>query len=493
MTIRWRPLLAAIVACAIASPALLAKPGPGHERWARFDDAASLATARPIVASEVRGDAGLSDLSLDDGMLVVKGTLGLDNGSRWSTLGAEIAPTNVETGADLNAASVLRIRLASAVARPLRVRIKGGDREIGNAGCYPIVVQMVATVPADYVIPLSAFHSPGWCGAKTVSIEETLRTARRVEVTANDEPAGAVSFSVGRIDFLADDWNEQGRNGRLAWSDDFEGARAPAAARAGWQAASGSDRGVALDGHGRLQLRVPPGHDAAAARVSIRSSAAHPSTHGRTEVRLQVPEAADGARAPGIRVALQAPAPGSAAIVLFEGSANAEGFAAGLDGPGPESPALRMRTAVPSPLKDHVVTIASDRDLDSIRWLVDGILVQELARTDLPPSVWSALEQAPLALEISVDGTDGSVAADGSAALLVESVRFWQREDASAAVASVTPAASRTAANASTPASAAASRRKPVAGGPPASAPAAASSKRVVCEYSTRYQLMLCY
>jgi len=208
---RLRPFLPAMVACAIASPGLLARPGQGLEAWVRFDDPASLASVRAIVASEVPGDATLQSLSVDDGMLRVDGRLGLDRGSRWSTLGAEIAPDGVEAGADMSAARVLRIRLASAVARPLRVRIKGSDREIGNAGCYPVAVQMVTAAPADYLMPLSAFQSPGWCGTGAPSIGQALHAVQRVEVTANDEPAGGVDFSVGRIDFLADEASEPER------------------------------------------------------------------------------------------------------------------------------------------------------------------------------------------------------------------------------------------------------------------------------------------
>ena len=218
---RWSPLLALIAACAIASPALPAQAASGLRPWARFGDSASMAAAHAIVASDAPGDASLSSLSLDgDGMLVLNGALGLDNGSRWATLGVEIAPATPGADRDMSTASVLRIRLAAATARPLRVRIKGGDQEIGNAGCYPVVVQMVATTPANYAIPLSAFHSPGWCGAKAVSIEQTLRSVERVEVTANDEPAGPVIFSVGSIDFLAD-----GAGQAPASSDDVEGAR----------------------------------------------------------------------------------------------------------------------------------------------------------------------------------------------------------------------------------------------------------------------------
>jgi len=220
--------LALAMACVIA-PAAQASGTPADVLpWARFDDRASLATAQAIVASEVAGDATLSSLGLDgDGLLVVNGRLGLDNGSRWSTLGVEIAPAAVDADADLTHADVLRIRLASATARPLRVRIKGGDRAIGNAGCYPVVVQMVTTTAADYAIPLAAFRSPAWCGTKAVTIEQTLRAVERVEVTANDAPDGPVTFSVGRIDFIAEGRSEPDKSPPRSGGDATAGTPAP--------------------------------------------------------------------------------------------------------------------------------------------------------------------------------------------------------------------------------------------------------------------------
>jgi len=198
---RGHPLVLAIAAGLAASPTLHANPARGRDAWVRFDDASSVASARPIVASDVPGDATLAALSVDDGMLRVEGELGMARGSRWATLGAEIAPDGIEAGADLGGAAVLRIRLASAMARPLRVRIKGSDREIGNAGCYPVVVQWVTPAAADYALPLSAFRAPGWCGANSPTIARTLSAVQRVEVTANDEPAGPVSFSVVPVSF----------------------------------------------------------------------------------------------------------------------------------------------------------------------------------------------------------------------------------------------------------------------------------------------------
>jgi len=220
--------LAVAMACAIASAAQASGTAPDVLPWARFDDRASLAAAQAIVASEVAGDASLSSLGLDgDGLLVVNGRLGLGNGSRWSTLGVEIAPAAGGADADLSHANVLRIRLAAATARPLRLRIKGGDREIGNAGCYPVVVQMVTTTAADYTIPLAAFRSPGWCGTKAVAIEQTLRSVERVEVTANDAPEGPVAFWVGRTDFVAEGRGEPDKSPPRSASDGPAGVTAP--------------------------------------------------------------------------------------------------------------------------------------------------------------------------------------------------------------------------------------------------------------------------
>jgi hypothetical protein len=275
---RGRTTLAAIVIGLLASSAPFAQPGRDGEPWVRFDDPSSVAAARPIVASDIPGDATLASLSVDDGMLRVDGALGLERGSRWATLGAEIAPDGIEAGANLGGASVLRIRLASAVRRPLRVRIKGSDREIGNAGCYPVVVQMVAATPADYVMPLSAFRAPGWCGTNAPTIAQTLRAVQRVEVTANDEPAGPVSFSVGRIEFLADDAKEpdvrvaRKREEPLAELAAAPAARAPApASPSASSAAPAPRRRVAVAGP--PPSAPPPTAPAVAKRVVCEFSA----------------------------------------------------------------------------------------------------------------------------------------------------------------------------------------------------------------------------
>ena len=70
-------------------------------------------------------------------------------------------------------------------------------------------MQSLSAVAADYALPLSAFRAPSWCGTNAPTIAQTVHAVQPVEVTANDEPAGAVSFSVGRVEFLADDSKER--------------------------------------------------------------------------------------------------------------------------------------------------------------------------------------------------------------------------------------------------------------------------------------------
>jgi hypothetical protein len=476
-----RPVASLLAACALALAAGPARPQSGRDGWARFDGASALAAVHAIVASEAPGDASVSPPAVDDGLLQVQGTFGLAGGSRWATLGAEIAPTGADAGADLRGASVLRIRLAAADARLLRVRIKGGDRDVASAGCYPVVLEQVAGAPADYVIPLSAFRSPAWCGAKAVSIERTLQAVERVEVTANDGPAGPVRFSVGRIDFLADDWDEPDGGWRLAWREDFDGERDHAPAAAAWQADGAAARELALDGAGHLRLRPRAGAPAGGGRVSIRSAPDRLVAPGRLELRLRLPPAPTHGRPTSVRVALQPPTPGAAALVLLEGGAGT-GLAAGVDVPGPQESTTRLRSPVAAPLDGHFVTLACEREPGRVRWRVDGAVVKEVLREDLPPAAWSALDGAALALEIAVEG-GGEDAADARPELLVDRVRFWQRE---AAPAPAAPAASR---GAPRPATAAAAHRRSAGTAP---APAAATS-RVVCEHSARYGLTLCH
>jgi hypothetical protein len=103
---------------------------------------------------------------------------------------------------DLSRYQGIGIRLASAVPRVLRVRLKGQDLATLNAGCYPVVMQRVEPQATQYQIPLAAFGPEPYCGAKGASAEQTLPAVVAVEVTVNEPSAEPVLFSVGRIEFL---------------------------------------------------------------------------------------------------------------------------------------------------------------------------------------------------------------------------------------------------------------------------------------------------
>lgn len=488
-----RALLAASLATLAATSAPCAEPGPDNGAWARFEDPAGAAAARAIVASDLPGDASIGSLAVDAGLLVVTGRLGDEHGSRWTTLGTEIAPPSGRGAADLRGATALRIQLASAVPRLLRVRLKGGDPQIASTGCYPVMIQQVTPTLIDYTIPLSAFTTPGWCGANAATVEQTLPAVERLEVTANDGPVGVVDFRIGHIDFLAETAPdpatpaEPDGRWRLAWGDDFDGAPGAPASPSHWL----PDGDVSQDGRGHVALRPRP-------RAGLRATPGNALQSGRVEVRLRLPAAGADGVAPGMRLALQGLAPDAGAIVMLESDPRGRGLATGVDGPGAAAHAQRLRTPLAAPLDAGFHTIACEWDAGRIRWFIDGTLAQESRRDELPATAWAGIDRHPLALAVSVDepaDRRATAASDPRAALVLDEVRLWQRDDAAASAAPVL-AGNRAATPASpvTVATAAATARRRLAA-PPQQAAAAAStpSKHVVCEHSARYELMLCY
>lgn len=484
---RRRALLPALLAIAAATSALPAEPRLEDGAWARFDDQDSVTAARAIVASDLPGDAALSSLSARGGLLIVTGRLGTEHGSRWTTLGTEIASSAGAGAVDLRGATALHIRLASAVPRTLRVRLKGGDPQVGSTGCYPVVMQQATPTLTDYTIPLAAFRTPGWCNPNAPTVDQTLPAVERVEVTANDTPEGTVEFRIGHIDFIAESApaapaEPEGR-WRLAWGDDFDGAPGAPASAARWQ----PEGDVSQDGLGHVALRPRPRADGGVARTGLRATPANALLYGRVDVRLRVPEADADGKAPAWRLALQGATPAAGAIVLLEGDAHGA-FATGLDAPGPAAAPQRLRAPLAAPLDGGYHTVSTEWEPDRIRWLIDGALVQERRRDERAGAPWPGVDQRPLALDVSVVANGEPRAGrpgDARAALMLDEVRLWQRDD----VADARPSA---------PAqpvvvAAAQPRRRTVAPAPSNSAAASAPAKHVVCEHSTRYELMLCY
>jgi hypothetical protein len=174
--------------------------------WADFKEPMQSHLGAPVqqlAMSERSGDASIASVRVADAAVQVEGRLSTANASQWATLGIEVGGDARGMPVDLSAYEHLRIRLASATPRVLRIRLKGTDLKIQNAGCYPVMMMRVGTQLSDYLIPLSAFGPESFCGERGASIAQTLPAVARVEVTANEPSAEPVRFQVGRMEFIA--------------------------------------------------------------------------------------------------------------------------------------------------------------------------------------------------------------------------------------------------------------------------------------------------
>ena len=193
-----RLLLGAVLAATSCAAAA------AEHHWATFVPPAhsdSGAAVDTLAMSERPGDAQVSKVAVVDGLLQVTGRIGNANGSGWSTLGMDVAADAAARPVDMSAARSLHIRLAAATPQVLRIRLKGPDRRIAAAGCYPVMMQRVTAEPTDYAIPLEAFSAETWCGDLAATLPQTLAALSRVEVTANTVLDTPQVLSIGRIDF----------------------------------------------------------------------------------------------------------------------------------------------------------------------------------------------------------------------------------------------------------------------------------------------------
>ena len=197
---------ATLAACALAfTPAANAAPDQPL-LWADFRPPLQSHLGAPVqqlAMSERSGDASIGAVRVVDAVVQVEGRLSSANASQWATLGIEVGGDARGVPVDLSAYGQIRIRLASATPRVLRIRLKGTDARIQNAGCYPVMMQRVDARLTDYQIPLAAFGPESFCGERGASIGQTLPAVARVEVTANEPSNEPVRFQVGRVEFMA--------------------------------------------------------------------------------------------------------------------------------------------------------------------------------------------------------------------------------------------------------------------------------------------------
>lgn len=192
------PTVAAPVAAKAAAPAA-AVP------IVSFSSSTSTAQGGAVDAfaySEKPGDATLGNLSVASGAARVTGKLGAEKGSTWGGLGLIAGTAPAEKTIEMGVKGKLLIKLASATATTLRVRVIGADKTTRDNGCYPVVVQKVTPEMREYTLPLSSFAPEAYCAAMGRSIGDVVRAVAAIEVSDPTVPSKTrnVDFSVGSVE-----------------------------------------------------------------------------------------------------------------------------------------------------------------------------------------------------------------------------------------------------------------------------------------------------
>ena len=153
--------------------------------------------------SEKPGDASVDKVVLADGVARITGNIWPQKGSTWAGIGFMVSAGAGDKTVDLSAHKTVRLQLASASAKQLRVRVMGLDKATRDAGCYPIVVLPISPELREIEVPLARFAPDGYCGAKGRSIADTAKAVAAIEVSDPTLAPGtrhAVDFQVGRIE-----------------------------------------------------------------------------------------------------------------------------------------------------------------------------------------------------------------------------------------------------------------------------------------------------
>lgn len=154
--------------------------------------------------SEKPGDATLGNVTFANGAVRATGKLGAEKGSSWGGIGLIAGVAAGEKTVNIAGKTNLRIKLASATASTLRVRIMSTDKATRDNGCYPVAVQKVTAELREYSIPLATFAPEGYCAAMGRSIATVTGAVASIEVSDPSVPSKArvVDFTVGSVEVL---------------------------------------------------------------------------------------------------------------------------------------------------------------------------------------------------------------------------------------------------------------------------------------------------
>ncbi len=149
--------------------------------------------------SERSGDAAITDRQFADGVVTYSGQVGFGKNSRWAGIGLIVSILPGGKAIDASRFKTVTFRLASPTTRSLRLRLRGPDQGLIDAGCYPITLQRVSKDLKEYTIKLSDFDAEAFCGARGRSASKTLPELTGFEVADANMQGKPTSFSVGSI------------------------------------------------------------------------------------------------------------------------------------------------------------------------------------------------------------------------------------------------------------------------------------------------------
>jgi hypothetical protein len=146
--------------------------------------------------SQVPGDVALQSTTVKGDSLVLKGQLGLGQGSFYAGLGPRFFLRPRNAAMDLSKFGSVTLRVAAST-RELRIGAVGPDPAARNSGCYPVYTLEVGDQMKEYTIPLSRFATESRCSVESAA--QTLTHVTAFEVVSLRVTQRPLTVTVGPI------------------------------------------------------------------------------------------------------------------------------------------------------------------------------------------------------------------------------------------------------------------------------------------------------
>ena len=146
--------------------------------------------------SEAPGDVSFQGYTLENGVLTLKGKLGLGRGSTSGGLGVRFDLQLDGKPMDATKLDSVTVRVAAST-RILRLRLVGREKATRKNGCYPVFNHEVDDQLKEYTVPFTKFAPEAWCGANGRELRQTLPWLTAVEVVSTRVTQLPLTLSVG--------------------------------------------------------------------------------------------------------------------------------------------------------------------------------------------------------------------------------------------------------------------------------------------------------